>query len=177
MTLFKRYFLGIVFLGLFPFFHLNVVAQTEIADSDDVVDTVSSKAFVFHPTFGAALVRNTLSPTFHLTIGYKHKERYQFSVVGSSCFFFQKNDAGDYSVYRNTFAGLEFMLNFSPFSLDYPNWNGIGVTYLAEARGGYFSEPAGMIYYRRKFRYFSIMPGIVVDDHLEDVWPMITIKL
>lgn len=165
-----------VFIALFSA-SLSANAQTLGSEMDEPVDTVSSKAIVFYPSFGAGLVRNTMSPTFHLNIGYKHKERYQFSLVGSSYFFFDKNVAGDHNVYRNTFAGLEFMLNFSPFSLDHPNWNGIGLLYLAEARGGYFSEPSGLVYYRRKFRYFSIMPGIVIDDNLEDVWPMITIKL
>ncbi|MEY3343937.1 MAG: hypothetical protein RL090_1621 [Bacteroidota bacterium] len=170
-----RYLYRCFLLLLVLHYPIGVMAQSE--EAEDVVDTVSSKAIVFYPSFGAGLVRNELSPTFHLNIGYKHKERYQVSLTGSSYFFFDRNASGDHNVYRNTFAGLEFMLNFSPFSLDHPNWNGLGLLYLAEARGGYFSEPAGLIYYRRKFRYFSIMPGIVVDDNLEDVWPMITIKL
>ncbi len=158
-------------------FGSQAFAQTNSSETDLQLDTVSSKSIVFYPSFGASVVRNTIAPTFHLGIGYKHKERYEITATGSSYFFFEPTADGKHNVYRNTFAGLEFMLNFSPFSKESPNWNGMGIHYLAEARGMYFSEPAGLIYYRRKFKYFSIMPGVVVDDNLKDVWPLITIKL
>ena len=141
------------------------------------MDTVSGRSFGVFGSFGAGLVRNTLSPTVHLSLQYKHKERYSFSAQSTSFFFFSQNADGDFNVYRNTFVGLEFMLNFSPFSKDNPNWNGLGASYLVEARGRQFSEPAGMIYYRRKFQHFSLMPGLMLDDNFEDVWPVITIRL
>ena len=128
-------------------------------------------------SFGAGLIRNDFSPTVHINIGYKYREWYEITATTSSYFFFGTTDAGKHSIYRNTFAGLEFMLNFSPLSKEDPNWNGIGVTYLIEKRGAFFTEPAGMIYYKRKFRNFSIMPGLVLDDNLKDVWPQITIRL
>jgi len=68
-------------------------------------------------------------------------------------------------------------LNFSPLNNSLKSWNGVGVGYLVEARGEYITEPAFMIYYKRKFRFFSVMPGIIMDDNFKDVWPVITIRL
>jgi hypothetical protein len=147
------------------------------SETVEPMDTVSSRSFVVYGSFGAGLIRNTLSPTVHLQIQYKHKELYSLGLQSTSFFFFNQNTDGDYNVLRNTFAGLEFMLNFSPLSKSDPNWNGIGLSYLVEANGQMFSEPAGMIYYRRKFKYFSLMPGLILDDRAKDVWPVITIRL
>lgn len=155
---------------------IPTLGQTD-ASSEEPMDTVSGRTFGVFGSFGAGLVRNTLSPSVHLSIQYKHKERYSFSAQSTSFFAFSQNADGDFNVYRNTFAGLEFMLNFSPFSKDTPNWNGLGISYLIEARGRQFSEPAGMIYYRRKFQHFSLMPGLMLDDNFGDVWPVITIRL
>jgi hypothetical protein len=155
---------------------IPVLGQTD-AINDEPMDTVSGRSFGVFGSLGAGLVRNMLSPTVHLSMQYKHKERYSFSAQSTSFFFFSQNADGDFNVYRNTFVGLEFMLNFSPFSKDDPNWNGLGASYLVEARGRQFSEPAGMIYYRRKFQHFSLMPGLMLDDNFEDVWPVITIRL
>lgn len=155
---------------------IPTLGQTD-ASSEEPMDTVSGRTFGVFGSFGAGLVRNTLSPSVHLSIQYKHKERYSFSAQSTSFFSFSQNADGDFNVYRNTFAGLEFMLNFSPFSKDTPNWNGLGISYLIEARGRQFSEPAGMIYYRRKFQHFSLMPGLMLDDNFGDVWPVITIRL
>lgn len=154
----------------------SAVAQSEV-ENQEILDTISPHNFNVFGSFGAGLVRNTLSPTIHLQMQYKHKELYALGLQSTSFFFFQQNLSGDYSVYRNTFAGLEFMLNFNPLSKDDSNWNGIGLSYLVEANGRIFSEPAGMVYYRRKFKYFSLMPGLMLDDQAEDVWPIITIRL
>jgi hypothetical protein len=171
-----KHFLSAFFFFIFASWTLPTQGQIDAA-IDEPMDTVSGRSFGVYASFGAGLVRNTLSPTVHLSMQYKHKERYSFSAQSTSFFFFSQNTDGDFNVYRNTFAGLEFMLNFSPFSKDNPNWNGLGVSYLVEARGRQFSEPAGMIYYRRKFQHFSLMPGLMLDDNFEDVWPVITIRL
>ena len=152
------------------------LAQTTM-ETQEPLDTISPHSFNIYGSFGAGLVRNTLAPTVHLQMQFKHKELYSFGVQSSSFFFFSQNTDGDYNVFRNTFAGLEFMLNFSPLSKSDDHWNGIGLSYLIEARGRVFSEPAGMIYYRRKFKNFSLMPGLILDDQAKDVWPVITIRL
>lgn len=167
----------IVILVLFS--ATGVLAQDE--NQRMVIDTVSrSKGrnhLEFSLGFGGALVRNDIAPTFHINLGFRHKELYEANVNTSSIFFFDQTDNGKFRVYRNTFLNAEFMLNFSLLSKKVSNWNGAGVGYLVEARGRFFSEPAMQIYYKRKFRHFSVMPALIFDDNFKDVWPMITIRL
>ena len=147
------------------------------AEEGEGIDSVRKNKFLIYPGFGVGLIRNELSPSFHINIGYSHANRYEANVNTSSYFFFEKGSDGKYSTKRNTFLNLEFLLNFSPLNNTHKSWNGIGVGYLIEARGEYITEPAFMIYYKRKFRYFSVMPGIIFDDNFKDVWPTVTIRL
>jgi hypothetical protein len=170
----------ILFLTLALASFVNTVVAQE-SNQEMVLDTVSGNKgtnhFEFNLGFGAALVRNEIAPTFHINLGFRHKEFYQANINTSSIFFFSQGDNGKFFVYRNTFVNAEFMLNFNMLTKSVDNWNGAGVGYLIEARGQYFSEPAMQIYYKRKFRYFSVMPALIFDDRFKDVWPMITIRL
>ena len=168
---------------IIPLLILLMVSTTLAQDSPDEphesagIDSVRNNKAVIYPGFGVGLVRNELTPVFHINIGFNRKNRYEGNINTSSYFFFEKNTDSKYSIHRNTFLSAEFLLNFSPLSRSIKNWNGVGVGYLIEARGRYFSEPAMIIYYKRKYRFFSVMPGIVFDDNFKDVWPVISIRL
>jgi hypothetical protein len=157
----------------------RIIAQDQVQGT--TIDTVSGNKgrnhFEFNIGFGGALVRNEIAPTFHINLGLRHKEFYEATVNTTSIFFFTQGDNGKYNVYRNTFINAEFLLNFNMLSKSVNNWNGGGIGYLVEARGRYFSETAMQLYYKRKFRYFSVMPALIFDDNFKDVWPMITIRL
>ena len=172
----KKVFSTIVLLISFS---LYVVAQNQ--EADVVIDTTTGgkkrNQIEFSLGFGGSLVRNDIAPTFHINLGFRHKEFYEANINTTSVFFFSQGDNGKYRVYRNSFINAEFMLNFNMLSKSMTNWNGMGVGYLVEARGRYFSETAMQLYYKRKFRYFSVMPALIFDDNFKDVWPMITIRL
>lgn len=148
-----------------------------VPSAEEGIDSVRRNKFLIYPGFGVGLVRNALSPSFHINIGYKHANRYEANVNTSSYFFFEKGSDGKYNINRNTFLNAEFILNFSPLNNSLKSWNGFGFGYLIEARGGYITEPSFQLYYKRKFRFFSVMPAIIFDDNFKDVWPSITIRL
>lgn len=156
---------------------VNAQDVSPVAENDTVSDSKRRNHLEFNLGFGGALVRNDIAPTFHINLGFRHKEFYEANVNTTSMFFFDQSDNGKFRVYRNTFVNAEFMLNFSMLSKNVSNWNGGGIGYLIETRGRFFSEPAMQLYYKRKFRYFSVMPALIFDDNFKDVWPMITIRL
>lgn len=171
----------ILLLAFLQFTALLVSAQDNgpapVPSSEEGIDSVRRNKFLIYPGFGVGLVRNELSPTFHINIGYSHANRYEANVNTSSYFFFEKGTDGKYNINRNTFLNAEFILNFSPLNNSLKSWNGVGFGYLIEARGGYITEPGFQLYYKRKFRFFSVMPAIIFDDNFKDVWPSITIRL
>jgi len=141
------------------------------------MDSLRKTKVLIYPGFGLGLVRNQLSPSFYINLGIMYKNRYEGNINTSSFFYFEEGSDGKYNVHRNTFLNAEFLLNFSPLGNNVKNWNGLGVGYLIEARGAYFKETAMILYVKRKFRYFSVMPGLVFDDNFKDVWPVISIRL
>jgi hypothetical protein len=154
----------------------NFVNAQETPAAEEGIDSVRRNKALIYLGFGVGLVRNTLSPAFYINVGYRHANRYEANVNTCSYFFFEKENS-KYNTYRNTFLNAEFILNFSPLNNSLKNWNGVGVGYLIESRGEYFAEPAMVFYYKRKYRFFSVMPGIVFDDNFKDVWPVISIRL
>lgn len=159
----------------------SVLAQddenSESISASAGLDSSRNNRFLIYPGFGVGLIRNELAPAFHINIGFNHRDRYEGNINTSSFFFFEKGDNSKYNIHRNTFLNAEFLLNFSPLSKSLRNWNGLGVGYLIESRGGYFSETTMMLYYKRKLRLFSITPGLIFDDNFKDVWPVISIRL
>ncbi len=152
-------------------------ALLQQATDSDGIDSVRPNRVVVYPGFGAALVRNDLTPVFYISAGFNHKNRYEANVNTASYFYFDKNNTNTFNIYRNTFVNAEFMLNFSPLSRSLKSWNGVGVGYLIEERGKYFSETTMVIYYKRRYPFFSVAPGIIFDDNFKDVWPVISIRL
>lgn len=147
------------------------------APAEEGIDSVRKNKALIYPGFGVGLVRNQLAPSFHINVGFVHRDRYEANINTNSYFFFEEGNDNKYNIYRNTFLNAEFLLNFSPLSKSLKSWNGVGIGYMIEARGKYFSEPAVVIYYKRKFRFFSVTPGIIFDDNFKDVWPVISIRL
>lgn len=157
---------------------LMCFGQEEIVDSPSQgIDSIKTNRFKIYPGFGVSLVRNEFAPVFYINVGVNHKDRYEVNVNTSSIFFFERELDKNYSIYRNTFLNAEFLLNFSPLSKSIKNWNGLGAGYLIESKGQYFRDATVFIYYKRKFRFFSVMPGIMLADDFKDVFPVISIRL
>jgi hypothetical protein len=169
----------IICVGIFILIYPAVALSQDSEGEPNAVglDSVRANKPVIYPGFGAALVRNELAPVFHINIGYNHKNRYEANFNTSSYFFFSKGSNSDFHVHRNTFLNAEFLLNFSPLSKSLKNWNGLGVGYLVEARGGMFTETTTVVYYKRRYRFLSVMPGLIFDDNFKDVWPVISVRL
>jgi hypothetical protein len=163
---------------------LPIIAQNSTDTTRQVAATpadsgsVKKYKFLLYPSFGAGLFRNDLAPTFIINIGLRKRNIYEVNVNTNSIFFFERDDNRNFQMYRNTFLNAEFLLNFSFFnSGSTNNWNGLGFGYLVESKGQYFKEATFMVYYRKKLRHLSIMPGIIFSDNLKDAFPVITIRL
>ena len=141
------------------------------------IDSVKNNRFLIYPGFGVSLVRNEISPLFFINIGIKHRDRYEINLNTSSFFFFERSPDKNYKIYRNTFLNAEFLLNFSPLGINVKNWNGFGAGYLIETNGQYFRDATVQLYYKRKYRFLSIMPGFMLADNFKDIFPVITIRL
>jgi hypothetical protein len=177
MKLITKYFFTAL-AGLMILSHPGFCQENDTLATDTVTgEKIRKYKPQLYPGFGGALVRNDLAPSFHIYLGFRYRDRYEANVNTSSMFFFEKGTDSRYLLHRNTFLNAEFVLNFNPLSKNMSNWNGVGVGYLIEARGRHFSETTVQIYYKRKFRFLTVMPAIVFDDNLKDVWPMITIRL
>ncbi len=152
--------------------------QEEIVDvPSQGIDSIKNNRIKIYPGFGLSLVRNEFAPVFYINVGVNHKDRYEVNVNTASIFFFERDIDKNYAIYRNTFLNAEFLLNFSPLSKSIKNWNGLGAGYLIESKGQYFRDATFLVYYRRKFRFFSVMPGIIMADDFKDVFPYISIRL
>ena len=141
------------------------------------IDSVKANRFLLYPGFGVGLIRNEIAPVFYICIGLNHRDRYEINVNTSSIFFFEREVDKSYSIYRNTFVNLEYLFNFSFFNKKERDFNGLGVGYLVESKGQYFKESTMTIYYKRKFKYFSVMPGFVLSDDFKEIFPVISIRL
>jgi hypothetical protein len=141
------------------------------------IDSAKNNRLLLYPGFGLSLVRNDFAPVFYINLGLNHKDRYEVNVNTSSFFFFDRDINKNYKVYRNTFLNLEFLLNFSFLNKNVRDYNGLGVGYLVESKGQYFREATMIVYYKRKFKYFSVMPGLIFADDVKDVFPVISIRL
>jgi hypothetical protein len=151
--------------------------ESETTPVSEGIDSVKKINLLIYPGFGLGLFRNELAPQFFINIGINHKERYEVNLNTNSIFFFERGDDKNYHIYRNTFLNGEFLLNFSPFNRTVKNWNGIGIGYLIESKGQYFRETTMMVYYKRRLRYFALMPGVIIADDFKEVFPVISIKL
>ncbi len=170
----------LVFISFFLIlFTAQLKAQDTIPAAPESVgiDSVKKNRLLIYPGFGVSLVRNDIAPVFYINVGLNHRDRYEINVNTSSFFFFERNVDKNYSVYRNTFLNAEFLLNFSIFDRKEKNYNGFGLGYLIESKGQYFREATMMVYYNKKFRYFSVMPGILLADDFKEVFPVISIRL
>jgi hypothetical protein len=145
------------------------------SDSTGNISQKKNRVYLF-PGFGASLVRNSFAPVFYISLGYKLRDTYEVNVNTSSYFFFEQSDGSAYNIYRNTFLNAEFLLNFSPFTSEIENWNGIGLGYLVEAKGQVFQETTFQVYYRKKLKFISLTGGIVFDDNFENAFPMIGVR-
>lgn len=155
----------------------QVNTDTIPAVEDQIKPVRVNKPRIF-PGFGLALVRNNLAPSFHINIGFRHRNRYEANLNSASYFLFDKGSDNRYRIYRNTFVNAEFQLNFNAFSgKSEGNWNGGGIGYLLESRGKFFTGTTMQLYYIRKLGPVSVMPAVIFDDSFKDVWPMITIRL
>ncbi len=155
--------------------------SAQVTDSTYVpsvgIDSAKSNRFLIYPGFGVSLVRNELAPAFYINLGLNHLDRWEVNVNSASYFFFERGTDKKYKIYRNTFLNAEFLFNFSVFNKKESDFNGVGIGYLVESRGKYFNEPTFMIYYKRRFKVYSVMPGIVISDDFKDVFPVISIRL
>jgi len=162
-------------------FSANAFAQQDSVNTNEPssvgIDSVKRNRLLLYPGFGVSLVRNDIAPVFYISLGLNHADRYEVNLNTASFFFFERDIDKNYNVYRNTFLNLEFLLNFSILNKKEKDFNGIGVGYLVESKGQYFREATVMAYYKRKFRYFSIMPGFILADELKDIFPVISIRL
>ena len=179
--IFVKYMFIIGVLNLFTFsVQAQSTAQSNEKASTVPTDTAKVKKYTLflYPSFGAGLYRNDLAPTFLINIGLRKRNIYEINVNTNSIFFFERDDNRNYQMYRNTFLNGEFLLNLSFFnSGEVKNWNGIGLGYLVESKGQYFKEATIIVYYRKKLRHISFMPGIIFSDNLKDAFPVITIRL
>ncbi len=141
------------------------------------IDSAKSNRFLIYPGFGVSLVRNELAPAFYINVGVNHHDRWEVNINSASFFFFERGADKNYKIFRNTFVNAEFLFNFSVFNKKERDFNGVGVGYLVESRGKYFNEPTFMIYYKRRFKVFSVMPGVVISDDFKEVFPVISIRL
>lgn len=171
-----------VFFLLFSFagigmVHAQINTDTVQVVEDQIKPVRLNKPRIF-PGFGLALVRNNMAPSFHINIGFRHRNRYEANLNTASYFLFERGADSRYHIYRNTFVNAEFQLNFNAFSgKSEGNWNGGGIGYLVESRGGFFTGTTMQLYYIRKLGPVSVMPAVIFDDSFKDVWPMITIRL
>ena len=152
----------------------SIVSEEKTSEG---IDSVRKNKIKIYPGFGVSLIRNEIVPAFYINLGVNHKDRYEINVNTSSFFFFEREASKNYNIYRNTFLNAEFLLNFTPLSSSVKSWNGFGVGYLIESKGQYFRDATFNIYYKRKLRYISILPGIMLADDFKDVFPVISIKL
>ncbi|MBL0342564.1 MAG: hypothetical protein IPP71_17690 [Bacteroidetes bacterium] len=149
-----------------------------IADKNsEGIDSVKRNKIKIYPGFGISLIRNELAPVFYINLGVNHRDRYEVNINTSSIFFFEREADKNYNIFRNTFLNAEFLLNFSLLNGSVKNWNGLGIGYLVESKGQYFRDATVFLYYKRKYRYLSIMPGIMLADDFKDVFPVISIRL
>jgi len=175
----------IVILILFAFVQASYAQGPPEAVSEQTVseakeDSVFAKkhTMLLYPSFGLGLYRNEFAPTFLINVGIRKRNIYEVNVNTNSIFFFEKDVDNNWQMYRNTFLNAEFLLNFSFFNSNViKNWNGLGFGYLIESKGQYFEETTFILYYRKKLRHFSIMPGLIFSDNLKDTFPVITIRL
>lgn len=172
----KKHFFILLFLS-----SLISGLNAQNADSTFVqssgIDSAKSNRFLIYPGFGVSLVRNDLSPAFYINVGLNHHDRWEVNINSASFFFFERGSDKNYKIYRNTFINAEFLLNFSVFNKKERDFNGLGVGYLIESKGYYFEESTFMVYYKRRFKAFSVMPGIVISDNFREVFPVISIRL
>ncbi len=159
-----------------------VIAQSDEKNDSSIASADSSKhkrySLTLAPSIGAGLYRNELAPSFYIGIGIKKRNFYEVNFNSSSIFFFERDIDRNYEIFRNTFINAEFLLNLSFFGIgELNNWNGLGFGYLVESKGQYFRETTFQLYYRKKMRYFSIVPGLILSDNLKEVFPIISIRL
>lgn len=155
----------------------QINTDTIPAAEDQIKPERVNKPRIF-PGFGLALVRNTLAPSFHINVGFRHRNRYEANLNTASYFLFDRGADNRYQIHRNTFVNAEFQLNFNAFSgKSEGNWNGGGIGYLVESRGKFFTGTTMQLYYIRRLGPISVMPAVIFDDSFKDVWPMITIRL
>jgi len=178
MKAYFRLLTYLVFLILCLFSNRSFAQQdTASAPPSAGIDSVKKNRILIYPGFGVGLFRNEIAPVFYICLGLNHKDRYEINVNTSSIFFFERKVDKDYSIFRNTFLNAEYLLNFSIFNKKDRDFNGIGVGYLVESKGQYFRETTMIFYYKRKFKYFSVMPGIITSDDFKEVFPVISIRL
>ncbi len=157
---------------------VSAKAQDTLRAPESVgIDSVKKYKVQIYPGFGVSLVRNDLAPVFYINLGLNYRDRYEMNVNTSSFFFFEKGIDNKYNIYRNTFLNAEFLLNFSMFNKKERDFNGLGVGYLIEDKGTYFTYATMMIYYKKKFKFFSVQPGIILENDFQDVFPVISIRL
>ncbi len=170
--------LKIILIGIFCVMFASAKAQDTLRAPESVgIDSLKKYKIQIYPGFGVSLVRNDLAPVFYINLGLNFRDRYEMNVNTSSFFFFDKGNDNKYNIYRNTFLNAEFLLNFSMFNKKERDFNGLGVGYLIEDRGTYFGEATVMIYYKKKFKFFSVQPGIILENDFKDVFPVISIRL
>jgi len=173
--------LKIFLTGMFIMAVTVLPAQVDTLQSENPgsmgIDSVKKTRILVYPGFGVSLVRNDLAPVFFINLGFNHHDRYEVNVNTSSFFFFEKGNDNKYRIFRNTFLNAEFLLNFSVLNKKERDFNGLGVGYLVETNGQYFRETTMTVYYKRKFKYFSVMPGLIMADDFKEVFPVITIRL
>ena len=150
---------------------------TSVPPASVGIDSVRKNKFLIYPGFGLSLVRNDFAPVFYINLGLNHKDFYEINLNTASFFFFDRDIDKNYNVYRNTFLNAEFLLNFSFLNKKERDYNGLGVGYLVESKGQYFRDATMMVYYKRKFKYFSVMPGFIFAYDWKDIFPVISIRL
>lgn len=159
------------------FFSLAIQAQDLNKNLKTESDTVKNKnQLEINPRIGAALVRNTISPSLNLGLSLEMK-KFQTRVSFSSYYFFERSPDKKFTLYDNYFVEGEFLfLNEIDLANHYvKHWTGGGIGYLIDGYGGYFPGTTLKVYFIEKFRYFQIRSELYFTNDFKIIFPSLSI--